>query len=692
MKRKMISLLLALAMVLSMVSVASAQETAAIDVVEVTVGEAVAGQAVPAVTVPEGANYTADEVYWYDSATGESVTELADGGRYQMSIHVYPKEGYALSDETVALLNGEEAEDYWYDDRWGDNYITIMKFFSFQQIIDDVDLIVGEAAPGQAVPEVKVPEGVNYALKEALWLDEATGESVSVLADGKRYELRAVFTALDGYAFNEDWMTMTINGSEEEVDSMEYGTWDEVALGKTYSYAQHVERIDVSYAAPEEGKPMPVPSVAADAPYVMESWTWYDECTWEEATEVIKGHRYFLEILFVAKDGCDFNGELYVYVNGEEDSIWAKGTDLWYTHVLSLREKIDKVELSYDAPEVGKPLPEVKVPEGAHYSVDAWWYDELSEEATEVEDMNRYYLNVDIIPDEGYEFVEDAPLFVNGAETEEGWIDVDWGYYSEVFSFLKTIDKVELPGAPEDLQPGDSLEIGLGDWGDVNYTLDIYWVAMDDELNETELGDTAEAGKNYRWVVEATAKLGYEFAEDVEVTVGGQPGGATLVTTDRYVLYSNLYLLGDLQLIDKVELTVTAPAVGEKEGKLELADDALCQLLASSWAAGDGEDMNESEAGAAVQKGQYVWAAAGVSPAEGYIFSPEVEIWINGEKQDDAMFYWTETGVVLVYGLGQVGVEAAPPTGDAGVALYAVLAVMALCGMAVVIGRKKTVC
>ena len=121
MKRRILSLVLALAMVLSMVSVASAQETAAIDVVEVTVGEVVAGQAVPAVTVPEGANYTADEVYWYDSATGESVTVLADGGRYQMSIHVYPKEGYALSDETVALLNGEEAEDYWYDHRLGDN-------------------------------------------------------------------------------------------------------------------------------------------------------------------------------------------------------------------------------------------------------------------------------------------------------------------------------------------------------------------------------------------------------------------------------------------------------------------------------------------------------------------------------------------------------------------------------------------
>ena len=52
MKRRILSLVLALAMVLSMVSVASAQETAAIDVVEVTVGEVVAGQAVPAVTVP----------------------------------------------------------------------------------------------------------------------------------------------------------------------------------------------------------------------------------------------------------------------------------------------------------------------------------------------------------------------------------------------------------------------------------------------------------------------------------------------------------------------------------------------------------------------------------------------------------------------------------------------------------------
>ena len=694
MKRRILSLVLALAMVLSMVSVASAQETAAIDVVEVTVGEVVAGQAVPAVTVPEGANYTADEVYWYDSATGESVTVLADGGRYQMSIHVYPKEGYALSDETVALLNGEEAEDYWYDDRWGDNYITIMKFFSFQQIIDKADVLVGEAVPGQAVPEVTVPEGVNYELDEVLWVEEATGESVTELADGKRYEMTATLKPLAGYGFNEDDVDLTINGSRDEVDYSHNGSWSFVKVGKSYSFCTPVNRVDVSFDTPQADKAAPVPSVAGDAPYVLTNWRWTDANDWSEDADVLAaGGKYMLTMEIETKDGYDFNGEVVFFCNGEEYSTtWAEGTSLQREYEVSFRKKIDKVELFYDTPEAGKEAPEVKVPEGAPYIAETHWWNSDNEEVTVLEELQSYDLFVGVIPAEGYEFDMEAAVYVNGEETDNCWVDDDWAEHYQSFTFRKKIDKVELPGAPEELKAGDSLEIGLGDMGDVPYTMDIFWMAFDDEMNYGAVGDTAEEGTNYAWVVQVFPKEGYEFAADVEVTVGGKKTSSQRLFTDVGIIqYTQFYLLGQLQMIDKVELTVEAPAVGDKEGKAEVSADAPYVLEEMSWAAADVDDVDKAEIAEAIEKGQYVWLGAGVLAKEGYIFSPEVQVYVNGQLQEDALKFYTEGGVVLLYGLGQIGVEA-PPTGDAGVALYAVLAVLALCGTAVMIGRKKTIC
>ena len=383
MKKRVLSLLLALAMMLSMVAVASAEDPIFIDKVKLSLGEIVPGETAPA-PVALDASYSAGEYYWIDVESGEPVSALENGKRYQLNIHIRAAEGYTLSGETLVIIDGDENWDYWYEDRWGEQYVVATKVFSFKEVIDAVDVLVGDVAVGAALPEVSVPEGANYAIDEVGWYDAATGEPVTALADGKIYDLSVVLKPLDGYGFNEDWVSMTINGSEEEVDFSGHDSWQRVTVGKTYSFCQPIGAVELLIDEPVVGEAPPVPAVPEGAAYTLENWRWYNVNDTEvEVTELLSGRKYGLELQLIAADGYAFNGDVEILVNGEPYSLgWSDGVELWWEYAASFLQKIDKVELTMDEPVVGGAAPVVRAGEDANYSIDTQdWQDERTGES-----------------------------------------------------------------------------------------------------------------------------------------------------------------------------------------------------------------------------------------------------------------------------------------------------------------------
>jgi len=172
------------------------------------------------------------------------------------------------------------------------------------------------------------------------------------------------------------------------------------------------------------------------------------------------------------------------------------------------------------------------------------------------------------------------------------------------------------------------------------------------------------------------------------------------------------YLAMFSEILAKLELTTTLPDVGETVGSAKVAEDAPYELAQANWAVSETDDMMDAVE-APYEEGMKVWMAADLLAKEGYIFSPELQVYVNGKPAD------TDFLNPLVYASGSVvyspheaalilllddesddagddfipgggeGEADAPLTGDEGVVLYAVLAVVTLAGAVVLLLGKR---
>ena len=107
MMKKLTALLLALTMVLSLVTVASA-EGGTIAEVTLSHAELTVGQPLPELTAPADANYTVNS-WWQDLASEPTPTVVEAGHRYRLQIEIRPVAGYKFSDGIKLYLNGDES-------------------------------------------------------------------------------------------------------------------------------------------------------------------------------------------------------------------------------------------------------------------------------------------------------------------------------------------------------------------------------------------------------------------------------------------------------------------------------------------------------------------------------------------------------------------------------------------------------
>lgn len=718
MKKKVFACAMALVMLLSLLPTAAlAVEDAptgpmAVLSVDVLFDEPVAGGAAPAVTVAEDAAYEVYSAVWYNK-DGDPVTKLADGQRYYLDIAVAAKEGYVLLEETAAAVNGVPADDYWYDEGEQVPVVRISMDFSFCRQIDVAEIFYDEPVAGEALSAATVPEGAPYTVESAVWTDTYTGAVATEAADGHSYMLAVKLQTAAGYEFSDE-VDVLVNGSYD------FGgigwDWTTLEIYDDASLCQPIDEVRIEMVAPVVGQPLPEATAPESVNYTMAYTWWNDRDTGDSVTGTAEdGIAYTATIALKAAEGYKFTDETVIFYNGQvfENFVYID-THAEICVKYSFKTAIDTVEIRYDTPEAGKAAPEVKIPEDAGYVLEsAYWYDDdTGEEVTELLDGHSYGLCASLLPVSGCEFSEEAVVLVNGEATDDYWVVPEMAEIYGGVSFKKTIDTVELPAPPADLQAGDSLAVGLGTT-DGPYTVVVEWSAMDDNMDEAALGDTAEAGKNYQWTATAIPNEGYAFAGDVTVTVGGKAVNTALyVETGNAIMVGELYLLGDVEMIHKVELTTTLPDVGETVGSAKVAEDAPYKLAQANWAVSESDDMMDAVE-APYEEGMKVWMAADLLAKEGYIFSPKLQVYVNGKPADTDFFnpfvyasgsvVYSPHEAALILLLddesddagddfipgGGEGEADAPLTGDEGVVLYAVLAVVTLAGAVVLLLGKR---
>ena len=176
---------------------------------------------------------------------------------------------------------------------------------------------------------------------------------------------------------------------------------------------------------------------------------------------------------------------------------------------------------------------ELETPEGANYSLAAVWLSytgdmETVEFSGALEDKSLYFLGLVATPLPGYEFAEDVGFIVDG-ETAEGafrMASAEIVMLLKQYSFgLTEIATVELTVAA----PAVGKQPGEVTWPEeAPYILEeISWGVSDtDDLFSTEdleANAVFEAGKHYWLSGTLQAEEGYVFAENVVITVNGQP-------------------------------------------------------------------------------------------------------------------------------------------------------------------------
>ena len=304
MKRRICSLLLVLAMLMNMVCVAWAGEvvseqstdtgtvTQTIYEVNVLIDELVIGEPLPQATVPEGAPYYVAQTQWTDLRTNEPVTELVDGTVYWVQIDVLPLVGYLFDGDVELLINGTDDWDYAsHGDSYVSSYASICKEYSFCETIDEVNITLPEAVPGQAVPVPTVDPDAPYELTEWTWWDAITYEEVETLEDGGVYYFEPMLQVKKGYTFVED-VHLYINGEPIGKfwgDRFSFDPWCE------FSFAEKIYEVNVLIDEPVIGEPLPMPAVPEGAPYEILEAYWNDIENYETVTVAENGKKYQLD-------------------------------------------------------------------------------------------------------------------------------------------------------------------------------------------------------------------------------------------------------------------------------------------------------------------------------------------------------------------------------------------------------------
>lgn len=714
---------------------------------------AVRGGAAPVITGPAGANYTVSSTCTQD---GQAVTTLGIGS-CTLTIDIKAAEGYSLEAHlSDILMDGKRIDEYCEELGWSCSWqlytyednsskyqgmtITLTADVAPENGFIRYTYLKGAPASIQAGEDITVPTITYYPLgtaadaltvTDAKWLDQDGKAVTGKFEDGKVYYLAVTFAAGEGYAFPSSYMYYVDMYSEQgrylfdtyEIDN----TLTTATAYFCYSLMPVVDTVDLTVTVPAVGATPGAPTVPEGAKYSIRvesyedeeypCWDWVDEESNESVDTFAENGKYQLEVVLVPADGYDWADweDMLVTVNGEEIDNWhSYDGNLYVYYTYSFKDAIERVDITMPTLQAGSTcdISDIKVPTDAKYAIDSdnsWWESWGPDEFNGTFEMGNYYylrLSVHVTDPVTTEFADDPVVYINGVETDAYYSTDDDGaklYLRYEFDLREVISKVELPALPE-IAAGDAVPeadtITVPDGS--HYAGGYEWAIYSSSTGSTAPGETFENGKNYCLMFSLVSEQGYRFDDDVVITAGGNEltGAITWVYGDgEYLEIMVMYPVG-MKVIDKIEITVSEPVVGQKPGEVTVPEDADYFVYDYEWYAADVDNFDKAEymrKREVFEADKYYWVLPTLVANEGYVFAADAVVVVNGKTVDMASFakeyyegYYVMGDMAAAAGYFDNLLNDNPKTGDsAPIALAAALAVLALGGMAVTVLKKK---
>lgn len=605
-----------------------------------------------------GANYTVTG-WWtmYDRNEGywipvEDTHIFTSGNIYQFEVEAYPNVGYKFSDNLTATVDGKDEDYVSYSSDWAYTNKIVSHSVEISSVTYDLtsalDVKVGDTYDGSMVA-ITVPAGSNYTAY-GYWFDE-NGNVPSVFEKGKDYSLRYLVVANDGYSFAQD---LDANGEPVHSDGAIFELIEIKSFTTTLNQA-----VVTGVTEPKVGQDIPkgssgdvielaVPDGASYTAYGI--WRYSDGSVATGKFEDGKAYRFDLNI--IADEGSRFSIDTLLTINGTTYKPYGTespdyGKILSHSLDYSFCEKIEKIEITgFKEPAIGETAQTdtVKVPKDANYQIETIaWYDwDTWDEITTFEEGYAYVFETCIIPDEGYEFSQDAVVLLDGEDItgicviNDNSLYVNFDYWFKKVVPEVRLDNIQNPAVGD--MPISDVKIPESS----KYVIDeAVWGVWNDELGYYEpFTGPFKSGEAYNLYVRIFVNdEEYMFdSDDTRVYVNGALCEDAYIYSDT--IEYNLFFSPEMKAIDKIELTIQPPVVGQSatiSPIVTLPEGAYYKVESDAyqppmWIEGN-IDFIKNISGIFEEDGDYGVIFHLIAEA-GYVFAEELQIMVNGTWLD----------------------------------------------------------
>lgn len=619
-------------------------------------------------TAPEGAEYTVWS-NWYESGANvwesEPLTEggFEDGKEYILWGGIDSDAVFGLNNVTAVTVNGEQVDWYFSDDLYNGIFMQQLSYTVVEPTVIDQVAITGVTAPvvGQmpTTEGIVCSEGVTVDPQWYYYNYEINSYTVvkGVFEEGKTYVLQLRLVPETGNEFDSAVdENITVDGSAPSFSTY---YWSTLADAEMVYHLGQVELVDAVMI--EEiseftvGQTISAESLAenfvlpADAGYRI-SYV----AIWNEDGNIAEGAlekgRYNIQVSLSPKEGYWFDTKNMDFAtpDGYETDMQLDSDCVMLDIEIDLRDPVQQVELTVPEFKAGDAITTEGITVTGGTLETATWYDDNWEEVSGNFGEEDYYLEVSVRAAEGFSYNDDTVILVNGQTAEvDVWVNGDELYIEYTLELRVPgipIEKVELPSFPEAIQPGQTLEMGLLQVpADANYQAMILWIDMGTYEQATAV---AQQGM-YACTYLVMPNEGYEFAENMVITVGGQTYmGISMIDLEQAMVMKS-YSVGYPE-IDRIELTVTAPAIGQTaESQTLEMENAVANI---NWFANESGDINDTDTQPVetFQEGMYHYLMIDLTVAEGYVVADDLTVVINGKEAEAHCVSMGSAGMVIV--------------------------------------------
>lgn len=571
-----------------------------------------------------------------------------------------------FGDDMTYTVNGVEQENVSYYSETG---VMVSLGFATEgvTVLDTLNITgIGSTEIGSVMTTANL-QAEGAVITNAIWnFDGEYQEGVSVFEDGMNYLLDVYARPAEGYIFGKN-MVITFEGAPNDV--LWYQNDIAMNVGKEFRYAKENLYVVGISALPEEIAAGTVPSLNVS---VQEGKAAVKDACWVAADKTTKvttfedGKAYYLAVELEADDGYIFAEYTDIY-SGRWDQYPVDRTEPGKTCTVyfyySLLPEAEKVDITVSGMEVGLKGSDVEITvsgvEAEVGEIDVYVLPSHEPLGDGVfEDGKAYIVNFTVTA-EDCEFTYDTEVTVDGKESYSFGVNNNEMYVDKYASFLKKIDKVELTVAEPTVgaKPG---EVKAPEGAD--YTVEYYW--RDTTVWGTlENEDTFKDGHRYEVQIYISANEGYDFAEDVAVTING-------VAEEDYYLDDYSFAYVELNTdwtfadpIDKIELPAFPESitVGGSPAPFDSVDTDK-YTIEPVWVDMENGDPVTTFENEKVYLLQYVIVAK-----EGYEITEDTKVYMGGEEYTGIWQYgYTDGFAAKAYVLGveivdRVDITLTPP-------------------------------